>query len=249
MKLENFEEKIKFKIFDKQFVLSNGIYGTHRYQDENKLNMVRNNYQAITNSLKANNLLILKHIHGNTVIDADKVTDFTHEPEADGAVTSTPGTVISIQSADCVPVLLASEDGKVIGGAHCGWRSTVANILENVVQLMLTKGASNISAIIGPAIHQSSYEVDKTFQDTILKAAPTAHKLFIDSPNLGRFLFDLPAFVRMKLNDIGIHNIVNLCENTYSHPDRFYSYRRDVHLGISGEQTNILSTILIENTP
>ena len=237
--------KIKFKIFDKKFEKSNGIYGLHRFKDDEQQNMVRNNYRAVLEELQADNLLIIRHVHGNAVIDADRVLDFSKESEADGAVTSKPGLVIAIQSADCVPILLASDDGQVIGGAHCGWRSAVANVLGNVVQVMREKGAKGITAIIGPAIHQQFYEVDQPFYDIILGIDGDAQKLFIQSTNSGRYLFDLPAFVKMRLNSLGIDNIIDMCEDTYSNEDRFHSYRRDVQRDLLDEQTNTLSTILI----
>lgn len=132
------------------------------------------------------------------------------------------------------------------GGAHCGWRSTVANVITNTVKLMQNKGATQISAIIGPAIHQKSYEVDQSFYDTVLNADRDAVKFFIQAPRAEHYLFDLPAFVIKKLNDIGIEDILDLCHDTYSNPDRYYSYRRDLHLGCTNVPANMLSTILIK---
>jgi polyphenol oxidase len=246
MKNKPLSSNIKYKIFDKTFELSTGIYGLSRFQDEENLDRVRNNHNLVLKTLKADNLLILKHVHGNTVVDADVISDFLQEPEADGAVTSKQSVIISIQSADCVPILLASNDGNVIGGVHCGWRSTVANVIANAVTLMQNKGATKINAIIGPAIHQKSYEVDQSFYDVILGTDQDAAKLFTQAPKAKHYLFDLLAFVIKKLNDVGIENILNLCEDTYSNSERYYSYRRDVHLGCAYAQTNILSTIVIK---
>lgn len=246
MNSESFNRNIKYKIFDKTFKLSTGIYGISRFQDEHNIHRVRNNHNIVLQTLGADNLLILKHVHGNIVVDADLIADFTNEPEADGAVTSNPGVIISIQSADCVPILLASSNGKVIGGVHCGWRSTVANVITNTVKLMQNKGATKISAIIGPAIHQKSYEVDQPFYDIILNADKDAAKFFIQASKATHYLFDLPAFVIKKLNEMGIENILNLCQDTYSNPEKYYSYRRDMHLGCTKAQTNILSTIVIK---
>jgi len=241
-------DKIKFKIFDKSFKPSNGIYGLYRFKEDDKIKMVHHNYEAIRAHLEVDHLLILKQVHGNAVVDSDLIADFKSEPEADAAVVSQPGIALTVQSADCVPILLASADGKVVGAAHCGWRSAFADILTPVIQLMQKKGAIKIDAIIGPAIHQPFYEVDQTFYDLFTSSEEKAKRLFIKSAKEDRYLFDLPGFVKMKLHQLGVVNIINQCEDTYSNPEKFYSYRRDTHLGITKNQpnkTNILSTILI----
>jgi polyphenol oxidase len=241
-----FHPKIKYKIFDKTFTASTGVYGMHRFTDPDDQQIVRNNYLAICKDLGTNNLVSLKQVHGDTVINADLIPIFLQEPEADAAVTAKPGVVISILTADCVPVLLASDDGKVVGGAHCGWQSAKDNILDNLVELMQYKGATSISAIIGPAIQQYSYEVDQKFYDVVLQSEPAAEALFIAAEKLSHFWFDLPGFVRLKLNKLNINNIFNIGEDTYSNPDKYYSYRRDVAFGITGNKTNIVSTIMID---
>lgn len=68
-----------------------------------------------------------------------------------------------MQTADCVPVLLASGDGKIIGAAHVGWKGAINDIIHNIVNKMIEKGAKNLAALIGPAIAQGSYEVDAEY--------------------------------------------------------------------------------------
>ena len=203
-------------------------------------NEMKRNYQAIIDDLKADHLLINKQVHGADVVDADSINDFSQELEADAAVTSKKNIALSVQTADCVPVLLFDSEKNIIGAAHCGWRSARANILANVVSLMQQKGALSISAIIGPAIHQQNYEVDQPFYDEILASEPMAADLFI-----GKYLFDLPGFVKLKLKQLNIHAVSNACENTYTNPDKYYSYRRDVTRGEKNIK-NTLSTIMLK---
>lgn len=59
-------------------------------------------------------------------------------PEADAAVTSTPGTVLAILTADCLPVLLCSDDGGEIAAAHAGWRGLADGVLEATLKAMHT---------------------------------------------------------------------------------------------------------------
>lgn len=152
-------KNITYQIFDKTFPLSTGVYGTHRSQKAE----VQQNYKAIKGALESENLLILNHIHESTVIDADAMEDFKIEFDADGSVASKKGVILTVQPADCVPILLFDDENAVIGGCHCGWKSAKASVLENALDMMKKKGAKDISAIIGPAIHQDYYEVGLDF--------------------------------------------------------------------------------------
>lgn len=236
---------IKFRIFDKTVSSTNGIYGLYHPRNANQLQAVRHNYRIIKSTLSADHLLILKQVHGNRVVDVDLMSSFLEEPEADAAVVSQSNIILSVQTADCVPVLFASDEVNVIGAAHCGWRSAQLDIVKEVVNLMRNKGAHKITAIIGPAIHQESYEVDNEFYDKIINGVPEAIRLFKSSLSPGKWLFDLPGFVRLKLHHSDISNIIDKCENTYTQPHKYHSYRRNCHTNISDHSAKILSTILI----
>lgn len=240
-------KNIEFRFFDKTFKNSTHVYGVHRFNEnkQDERQAVLNNYQVILNELNAKHLLILHHVYGATVIDADQVDNFNIEPDADAAVTSKQSVVLSIQSADCIPVLLADNEINIIGAAHCSWHCVKKNILENTINLMKSKGAKNICAIIGPGIAQASYEVDLPFYEAIISQEPKAQSLFIAKSKPGYFLFNLPGFCLLKLQHAGIFDIIDLSEDTFQNPDKYYSYRRDKHLGITGQQGNLLSTIMI----
>lgn len=233
---------IKYKIFDKTTSITTGVYGLHRFNDEAQSHIIQNNYRAIVHTLEADQLLIMNHVHGNTVIDADKVEDFSIEPEADAAVTTRKKVILTSLTADCVPVLLASDDAKVIGSAHCGWRSAKLNILTNVINMIRDKSPAPITVLIGPAIQQDSYEVDQPFYQEILSSEPESIHLFKKSSHNNKWLFDLPGFVILKLNHLGITQINNLNENTFTQPEKYYSYRYDLKQGIKNN-FNILSAI------
>ncbi len=223
--------------FDKSFKEVDGIYSPV------DLLQAKRNRQNLVEYLGAHNILILKQVHGKVVVDADNATDFFSDPEADAAVTSKKGIALAIQTADCVPVLLEAEG--VVGAAHCGWKSIKKDILIDVVALMKKKGASFIKATIGPAIWQDSYEVDLQFKEEIIKETPNAQSLFKVGVNKEKFLFDLIGFVVLKLNALGVVKIDLRSENTYTNPEKYYSYRRDTHLGTSRGGKNLLSTILL----
>ena len=78
----------------------------------------------------------LQQVHGTGVLRVDAPPGDGPEPVADAAVTSTPGVVLAILTADCLPVLFAARDGGEIGAAHAGWRGLAAGVLEATVQAM-----------------------------------------------------------------------------------------------------------------
>lgn len=244
--LHNFiQDKVYYRIFAKDFKQSTHLYAKHRLIDATKIIEVQHNRDLVQKELEATNLLVLKQVHGTNVIDADPITDFSIEPEADGAVTSKANIALSIQTADCIPLLLSADDGKIIGAAHCGWRGSKDGVIEKIVTTMLNKGAANIQAFIGPAIQQFSYEVDQRFYNDFLYNK--ANKLFFTLSRPGHYMFDLPRFVESQLHKCGIKEIININHDTYTRPDLYYSYRKMSHDNAIGYE-RILSTIIIKDS-
>lgn len=238
-------KNVHIRLFDRRFEPSTQVYGLWRDPNKVQPEVIFANYQAIRSALGVENMLIMQHVHGTTVIDADLLADYTHEPQADAAVTTAPHLILTVMTADCVPILLADDEKNIIGAIHCGWKSAKDNILANTIALMKSKGASRISALIGPAIHQKSYEVSQSFRDSFIESDLSSQHLFISANKHGHYLFDLPGFCTLKLNALGIANIIDLCENTYTN-DRYPSFRRDTHAGIKDNCENTLSTIVIK---
>ncbi|MFV9890164.1 laccase domain-containing protein, partial [Rickettsia conorii] len=130
---------VYYKIFDKTFNNS-----SHRYiKKNNSINETEivENKKSITTYFKAQDILILNQAHGNQIVNADE--SIIAVPEADGSITTKKNLVLAVQSADCVPVLLASGDGKIIGAAHAGWKGSINNIISNIVTKITEKGAKN----------------------------------------------------------------------------------------------------------
>lgn len=128
---------------------------------------VRKNYRQLgaATGIPTERLVFPKQVHGNTVrtvAEEDIHPLFTEVPdEADGLVTNIPGLPLICFTADCVPVLLWDEVHGVAGAIHCGWRSSVADILKNAVTAMENLGAepAAIRAAIGPSIGYCCFEV------------------------------------------------------------------------------------------
>lgn len=151
-------------------------------------------------------------------------------PQADAMVTTQPGLVLGILTADCQPVLFADTDAGVIGAAHAGWRGTRDGVLEATLDAMVALGAarSRITAVIGPTISQAAYEVGPEFVYAFTEDDPEAARFFA-SGNGDRALFDLPGYTLARLRAAGVGQAEWTRHCTYSDPARFYSYRRTTH--------------------
>ena len=151
-------------------------------------------------------------------------------PQADAMVTTQPGLVLGILTADCQPVLFADTQAGVIGAAHAGWRGTFDGVLEATLEAMEALGARRgaIHAVIGPTISQPAYEVGQEFLDTFLSDGRENSRFFINGQN-GRYHFDLPAYGLSRLRAAGVGHAEWTGHCTYSDPERFFSYRRSTH--------------------
>ena len=105
-------------------------------------------------------LVTLRQIHSDVI---HCVTDLPQQALAgDGLITQTPGIVLAILTADCLPVILADTKRPAIGVLHAGWRGTMKRIVEKGVGEMrrcFGTQARDIKAAIGPGIHSCCYEV------------------------------------------------------------------------------------------
>lgn len=182
--------------------------------------------------LQKENLMLLNQGTSDRAVYAD--TPSQDKTEADGAVTDKKNVILCIRTADCAPILLEDRQNGVIGAAHAGWRGAYKGIIENVVSLMLEKGAvlENIAAAVGPCIAQKSYEVDENFYNQFVQQDKAFAKFFINGAKKGFYQFDLEAFCVDKLQKCGIGNISVSGHDTYALADDYYSFRRFTHQGL-----------------
>ncbi len=174
------------------------------------------------------------------------------EPEADAQITTRPGIALAVQVADCLPVLLADRQGRVIGVAHAGWRSLAGGILQASVQRMRQKVPdADIVAWLGPCIGPAVFEVGDEVRAAFIAAAQDmathlqgrppkqedaqcttrAESAFQPGRKPGKWLANLPELARQHLHALGITDIHTAGACTFSDPARFWSYRRDQTCG------------------
>lgn len=177
----------------------------------------------------------LQQIHGIDVHRVDHLRPGTSEPQADAVVSSVPGAVLAILTADCLPVLFAARDGSEVAAAHAGWRGLSAGVLEATVAAMQT-APENLLAWLGPAAGPAHYEVGKEVRSAFVSYDSETTRCF-KSSRTGHWFADLYALARLRLAALGVIHITggNFC--TISDAARFYSHRRE---GRSGRMASLI---------
>lgn len=194
--------------------------------------------RAVLDGLLPQSPFWVKQVHGTRVIHAQGSNPGIDQSiiEADASFTTTPQTVLSILSADCMSVLITNRTGSAVAAAHAGWRGLCDGVLENTIELFLKEQANQtpnqLLAWIGPSISAKHYEVGKEVRDAFLQAADArGHSLsatcFMPCQSSSeKYWADLPQIAKERLLALGITQVSggDLC--TYSDPERFFSYRR-----------------------
>lgn len=192
--------------------------------------MVTINRERAAHALGASSatLMTVHQVHGTRALTVEQPS--SERPKADALVTSRPGLLLGILTADCMPVLYADHIGGVVGAAHAGWKGALDGILEATLDAMEAAGAERrrIHAVIGPSISQPAYEVGPEFLERFLDEDPDSARFFASGEG-DRAQFDLPAFGLHRLRQAGVGHAEWTRHCTYSDPERFYSYRRSTH--------------------
>ena len=196
---------------------------------------VRENYRRVCELMGAgiDDCAVTLQVHGNVVrpvTGADRHVCMSKVPyEADGIVTAQRGLPIMCFVADCVPALLCDTEKGVIAAVHCGWRSSVTDILGNAVREMLTLGAAkeHICVAMGAAIGACCFETDRDVPDAIEKYLDGDTDGLWRLRDDGKYLVDLRAANARRLLQLGLRdeNIDISGECTVCSHDKYWSHR------------------------
>ncbi|MDR2872500.1 MAG: peptidoglycan editing factor PgeF [Xanthomonadaceae bacterium] len=172
----------------------------------------------------------LRQVHGVEVVRQFAQASEA-EAEADAMVTDARGVVLAILTADCLPVILAAQDGNEVAIAHAGWRGLAGGVLEAAVAMMETT-PDRLIAWLGPAAGPEIYEVGEEVRDAFVQYDPATAAAFCET-RPSHWRADLYALARRRLQAAGmaatsVHG-GGLC--TISDSRRFYSHRRDQRTG------------------
>lgn len=170
----------------------------------------------------------LQQVHGTRVIHVEDFHPSDPPPEADAAISTTPGKIASVLTADCLPILLCNDAGAEVAAIHAGWRGLASGIIETTVAA-LTSNGEQLLAWLGPAIGPTAFEVGEEMKSAFTQPKDeTAFKPFISqgSNTEQKWTADIYQLARFRLQALNITRIYGGDYCTFSEPERFYSFRR-----------------------
>lgn len=172
----------------------------------------------------------VRQVHGTGVVAADEIPE-GERVSADAVVTAEPGVAVAIQTADCLPVLIADAKRRAVAAVHAGRKGIAAGVLAEAVRQMGERFGSrpgDLFAGLGPAISGVCYEVGEECLPPF-RARYRDWRDFTIPLGRGKWLLDLPEASRRQLAAAGIPGeqigLPGPC--TFSESARFFSYRRD----------------------
>lgn len=177
---------------------------------------------------------LAEQVHGDVVALVTAGTGDTPVSGADALVTATPGVLLTLFFADCVPVYFVDPVNKAVGLAHAGWRGAASNVAAKTLRAMTEQFGSQPAsclAAIGPCIGGDSYEVGAEVADRF-RSLPGARGANVITPRSefgGTYSLNLRQVVFGQLLYAGIRaQSIAVCdEDTYRNRRDFFSYRRD----------------------
>ena len=170
----------------------------------------------------------MNQVHGNRIALIEEVTD--EVPTADALITGIPGISLAVMTADCIPLLLHSRES--VAAVHVGRKGLVNDVAIKTVELMREMGATDISAILGPSICGTCYEVSEEVFNEVIHLHPLAASRTVKNT----LSLDLPRALSAALTGVGV-SVERSEECTVEDLD-YFSYRRD---GVTGRQVGVIS--------
>jgi polyphenol oxidase len=178
-------------------------------------------------------LVWMNQVHGTgvAVVDGPQAVAV---PETDALVTTTPGLVLCVVAADCVPVLLADPVAGVVAAVHAGREGVRQGVVPATLAAMGRLGArpGNVTALLGPAVCGACYEVPTAMRADVARVAPAAAvRTRRGTPGL-----DLRAGLDQILRGAGVGDVAHDPRCTVE-DRRLFSHRRD---GVTGRQAGLV---------
>lgn len=169
----------------------------------------------------------IQQVHGVEVVQVAAMP--SSPPVADAAVTRADDVVLTVRTADCLPVLLSDRAGSVLAVAHAGWRGLAAGVLEQTLAAMQVE-ARDVVAWIGPAIGPDAFEVGSDVRAVHCDNDADASRYFRPLRE-GKWMADLPGLAQARLARADVTSVAGGTWCTYTDAARFFSYRRDPRAG------------------
>lgn len=230
--------------------VSDGCYSSMNLglSTDDDANKIKENWNIFCNSLGVN---VNRTVCSNQQHE-DKIRIVTKEDvgkgvilerdyhSVDGLITDIPNIPICIFSADCIPVLFVDTKNKIVGAAHCGWKSTYLDLAGKMIDKMINEFGSNtkdIKVAIGPGIKPCCYEVSKELYNQFKEKYGDKNCFAKDD----KFYLDLQMINEQIIEEKGVKDIFvsDLC--TCCNKDELFSHR-----GSDGKRGLMVNLIMIK---
>jgi len=180
----------------------------------------------------------LDQVHGTRVVRLGPADLAPGAPlqQADASISTSPGIACTVLVADCLPVLLCSDDGRAVGAAHAGWRGLAAGVVDQTVAALCAAAQcppERLIAWLGPCIGPAAFEVGAEVLDAFA-GDPAQASCFAFSPRADgspRWRANLPLLARQRLAALGVRRVSGGYWCTATDASRFFSFRRDGRTG------------------
>ncbi|MGB3346081.1 MAG: peptidoglycan editing factor PgeF [Candidatus Humimicrobiia bacterium] len=216
------KEKLSFFTFPKLRNIDSIVYGfttknwTKRALIEN-LNL--NDFSIIyMNQIHSDKFHLLKEVPGEILV-------------GDALITTIPKILLTIKTADCLPILIFDKEAKVVSAIHVGWKGVIRKFTKKVVLEIVDSldiKPSSLFALLGPCICSKCYEVGEDVKEILEKEWDSFTDLLIPSHKEGKYQLDLRKANTIQLKEMGLkqENIFNIKLCTKCNPKLFFSHRR-----------------------
>lgn len=233
--------------------VSGGAFGTMNLGNPNGApiqddpNNIAENYARLHQSLGVadRQRCYVHQVHGAVVELAETGKTFDCNRKADAVASDDPGRVAAVRTADCVPVLLASHDGRAVAAVHAGWRGVVAGAVVagvRAVRALLNDAHAPLCAAIGPAISFDAFEVGPEVAAEFTRVFGHDAAPLLRGGRADRVHIDLQRAIVIQLRTAGFAadqiDINDRC--TIRDADEFFSHRREN--GLTGRMAAMIGS-------
>ena len=168
-----------------------------------------------------NKITSAKQIHSDNIAKINKENNYYEDTDA--LISDIENSILLMNFADCVPIILYSKKNNIGAIVHAGWRGTQQEILRKTVEKM-NISPENITALIGPSIGKCCFETDKEVFEKLIKDKNQTD-LYEEKNN--KFFIDLKKINYKQLTKIGVIDIDVCSYCTCCMSDIFFSYRKE----------------------
>lgn len=161
-------------------------------------------------------------------------------PDCDGMVTDSKDFALAVLTADCLPLILYTEDGSIVAAVHCGWKGVYRGIVNNALETVRQKSSSPVHAYCGPCIGPESFEVSEDLLFKFSEVLGDEAKDCFTLRDNGKYLCSLPGLVELNLKKLSVNSVTKSNIDNFKETELLYSYRRSA---ITGRMATVITAV------